>query len=304
MSTVTAAGRETTPQGHTRRRRREWSVARNLGVLAIVLWCAFNVGMLVWVVLSSFRGGGAIFSTPFALPDSLSPGNYLNAWSSSGLGTGFVNSVVLVSVSATVTVVLAALAAYALSRTAVPSASPMTSFFALGLGIPMQVVILPVWVVMNKISSAMYAAFGWWDERISLFLLYVAISLPFAVFLLTAFFRTLPAELEEAAALDGASSWQTFRRVMLPLARPGLSTALMLTGLSLWNETLLALVFLSDNAKYTLPQSLLGLYGTMQYTSNWGGLFAGIVIVVVPTLIAYLVLGRRLVEGMTLGAGK
>lgn len=277
-----------------------WTVLK----VFVVVWCVFNIGLLVWVGLNSFRGGSVIFSRPLELPSSFSFVNYVSAWAGSNLGVGFLNSVLLVVVCTSITVLLAAMAAYVLARTRVPSAGPITSFFAIGLGIPVQVVIVPLWVAMNAISSLAYDVFGWWDERISLGLLYVATSLPFAVFLLTGFFRSLPQELEEAAALDGASAWTTFVQIMGPLARPGVVTAAMLTGMGLWNETLLALVFVTENTKYTLPQALLGLYGTMQYTSDWGGLFAGIIIVVIPTIALYALLGKRLVEGMTLGAGK
>ena len=270
----------------------------------IVVWCVFNIALLLWVGLNSFRGGSRIFSRPLELPTAFNFDNYVSAWSVSNLGRGFINSILLVVLCTAITVVLASMAAYVLARTRVPTAGPITSFFAIGLGIPVQVVIVPLWVAMNNISSFMYATIGWWDERLSLGILYVATSLPFAVFLLTGFFRSLPTELEEAAALDGASALTTFIRIMAPLARPGIVTASMLTAMGLWNETLLALVFITDNQSYTLPQALLGLYGTMQYTSDWGGLFAGIVIVVIPTLLIYIFLGRRLIEGMTLGAGK
>ena len=276
----------------------------NVFKVIIVAWCVFNIGMLVWVVINSFRGGSRIFSHPLELPRAIDFINYVSAWTVSNLGTGFINSILLVAICTVITVGIAGMAAYVLARTRVPTAGPITAFFAIGLGIPVQVVIVPLWVAMNAISSFMYDMFGWWDERLSLGMLYVATSLPFAVFLLTGFFRSLPTELEEAAAIDGASAWTTFTRIMGPLARPGLVTAAMLTGMGLWNETLLALVFVTDNTKYTLPQALLGLYGTMQYTSDWGGLFAGIVIVVVPTILLYAFLGKRLIEGMTLGAGK
>lgn len=275
-----------------------------LGVAFVIGWAVFNLALLVWVVLGSFRAGSSVFTKPFALPQSWSFVNYVNAWVTSELGIGFFNSVLLVSLASGVAVGLAALAAYPLSRTATRSASPVTTLFAMGLGIPLQIIIVPLFVFMNHISNAAYQTLGWWDSRISLFILYVATSLPFAVFLLTGFFRSLPVELEEAAALDGAGPLRIFGQIIWPLARPGITTALLLTGLGLWNETLLALVFITDDQQGTLPRALLGLYSTMQYTSNWGGLFAGIVIVVVPTIVLYLVLGRRIVEGMTLGAGK
>ncbi|MGO1385166.1 MAG: carbohydrate ABC transporter permease [Arachnia sp.] len=289
---------------HTSAGSRRVSVVWTLLKIGILAWCVFNIGLLVWVVINSFRGGSRIFSHPLELPRAIDFVNYVSAWSVSSLGRGFINSSLLVVVCTAITVIIAAMAAYVLARTRVPTAGPITSFFAIGLGIPVQVVLVPLFVLMNSISSFMYSTVGWWDERLSLGLLYVATSLPFAVFLLTGFFRSLPTDLEEAAALDGASAWTTFTRIMGPLARPGIITAAMLTAMGLWNETLLALVFITDNTKYTLPQSLLGLYGTMQYTSDWGGLFAGIVIVVIPTVLLYVFLGKRLIEGMTLGAGK
>lgn len=272
--------------------------------IVIALWCVFNVALLAWVALNSFRGGSAIFSRPLELPDSFDFDNYVSAWTTSNLARGFVNSLLLVVVCTAITVMLAAMAAYVLARSNVRTAGPIISFFAVGLGIPVQVVLVPLWAWMNSLSGFMYATVGWWDERISLGLLYVATSLPFAVFLLTGFFRTLPSDLEEAAAIDGATAWTTFFRIMAPLARPGILSAGMLTAMGLWNETLLALVFITDNSKYTLPQALLALQGTMQYTSNWGGLFAGIVIIVIPTILLYAVLGKQLIKGMTLGAGK
>jgi N-acetylglucosamine transport system permease protein len=274
------------------------------GLVFIGAWVVFNIALLVWVVLNSFRGGSAIFSRPFELPTTFDFVNYVNAWSRSNLGIGFFNSVVLVITASLVTVVLAAMAANALARTRVRSAGPLTTLFAVGLGIPVQVIVIPMWVFMHQLSSFAYDVLGWWDDRISLFLLYVATSLPFAVFLLTGYFRSLPTEVEEAASIDGAGPWRSFFSVVWPMARSGIVTALMLTGLGLWNETLLALVFITDDDKNTLPQALLGLYGTMQYTADWGGLFAGILIVVLPTLVVYAFLGRRFVEGMTLGAGK
>ncbi|MGW8557692.1 carbohydrate ABC transporter permease [Streptomyces tubercidicus] len=287
-----------------RRTRRSGGPFRLLGRPVVWFWAAFNVALLVWIILQSFRNGGDIFTKPFQLPKSLSVDNYRTALGVGQLGSSFLNTVVVAG-SATVAVIgLAAPAAYALSRSKSRSASPLTTMFAVGMGIPVQAVVVPIFVLMQSISSYMYDHVGWWDDRLSLFIIYVASSLPLAVFLLTAFFRSLPSELEEAAELDGCSPFRVFWQVMLPLAKPGIVTAFILTLIGLWNETLLALVFITDSTQYTLPQALLGLYGTMQYTSNWGGLFAGVVIVVTPILLVYVFLGGRIVEGMTLGAGK
>lgn len=270
----------------------------------VLAWVGFNVFLLAWLGFASLKNSRDIFDKPFSAPTDPQWSNYTDAWSVSQLGQGFINSLVIVAIAAVVVVVLSAPAAYALTRTRLRATGPLTTFFAVGMGIPLQAVIIPIFVFMQKISTFGYDTFGWWDDRLSLFVVYVAMSLPFTVFLLTGFFRSLPEELEEAAALDGATGLRTFMRIMVPLAQPGLITALILTVVSLWNETLLALLLIVDNEQYTLPQALLGLYQTMQYTSNWGGLFAGIVIVVTPILLAYVWLGRRIIEGLTVGAGK
>ncbi|MCM3778245.1 carbohydrate ABC transporter permease [Microbacterium hydrocarbonoxydans] len=294
--------------GRARTRRRKGT--RRSGwfgrAIAPLIWIAggFNVLLFLWVLLQSFRNGAEIFTRPFALPRSFNLDNYVSALTVGQLGYGFLNTIV-VCLAATLTIlVVAALAGQALSRTRHRFASPLTSAFVVGMGIPVQAVLIPVFVMMQNISSFMYGTVGWWDDRISVYLVYVATGLPFAVFLLSGFFRSLPSEVEEAAALDGAGPVRTFFQVMLPMARPGVTTAFILTLLGVWNETLVALVFITENDKQTLPVSLLGLYGTMQYTSNWGGLFAGVILVTLPILIAYLALGRRIVEGMTLGSGK
>ncbi len=136
-------------------------------------------------------------------------------------------------------------------------------------------------------------------------LVYIGVSMPFTVFLLTAFFRSLPLEMEEAAALDGTTAFGTFWRITLPLAKGGILTAFVLQVISHWNETLLALTLLQSTEKYTLPVALISFIQQQTYSgADWGGLFAGLCIVVLPMLAIYLWLGRRLTEGLTLGMGK
>jgi N-acetylglucosamine transport system permease protein len=290
-----------------RRRRRRGPRPPAFVVVARVLlvgWVAFNLFLLVWIVATSLKSSREVFGDPLAVPTDPQWDNYAEAWNVAGFSVAFLNSVLVVAIASVVVVTLAAPAAYMLARARTRTASPLTSFFAVGTGIPLQAIVIPIFVLMQSISSFFNSTLGWWDDRISLTIIYVATSLPFAIFLLTGFFRSLPYELEEAAALDGASVGRVFVKVMLPLAQPGLITALVLTVVSLWNETLLALILVVDTEQQTLPQALLGLYGTMQYTSNWGGLFAGLAIVVLPVVLVYWWLGRHIIEGLTVGAGK
>jgi ABC-type glycerol-3-phosphate transport system permease component len=254
--------------------------------------------LLIWVAVASLKDSTEIFSQTkaFSLPSAPQWANYASAWIDSSIGRAFVNTVGVVVASSLIIVVISAPAAYALSRFHTRAASPLTSLFAIGMGIPLQATVIPIFV--------MFQAVGLVNSLVGLSIVYIAVQTPFTVFLLTGFFRSLPFELEEAAAIDGASVLRSFREIMLPLAKPGLVTALTLNIVFLWNETALVLYLVQDDSKFTLGRSLLNLATVATYTSNWGAMFAGCVIIVVPVLLAYILLGRRIVEGMTLGAAK
>ena len=160
-----------------------------------------------------------------------------------------------------------------MSRFGVRAATPFTALFVAGIGIPSQVVVLPVYSLLNLLGLV--------DTLFGLWILYVATSLPFAVFFLTSFFASLSSELEQAAALDGAGPIRTYWSIMLPLARSGIVTLVILNVIAHWNETIFALILLQTDAKETVPLALLKSLQTMQYNAaDWGGLFAGICIVV------------------------
>ncbi|GAA4957327.1 multiple sugar transport system permease protein/N-acetylglucosamine transport system permease protein [Nonomuraea thailandensis] len=270
---------------------------RHAGFAVVWLLVAFDILVLLWMLLSSLKTAKEIFAGPFSLPATWQFDNWARAWQVSEFGPAIVRTVVVVAATAAGTVAIAAPAAYALSRFRTRSASPLTSFFALGLGIPVQAIMLPLFVVLSQAGLV--------DSLTGLIIVYIATSIPFAVFFLTAFFRSLPGDLEEAAAIDGATPWRTFWQIMLPLARSGIVTLLILNVIQHWSEGLLSLIFLQDPAQQTLPLALLGFLTRVQYSgADWGGLFAALGIVILPLLVIYLWLGRRIIEGMTLGSGK
>ncbi|GAA1354074.1 carbohydrate ABC transporter permease [Streptomyces beijiangensis] len=279
------------------RTQRTGPFQRFLGAPLVWLFVAFNVAVLAWLLLSSTKTTRDLIATPWSLPHAIQWDNFARAWSAGNFGPAALNSAVLVAGTAAATIAVAAPAGYALSRLGARSAEGMTSLFAIGLGIPAQAIFLPLYAVMNSLGLV--------DSLWGLGLLYTATSMPFAVFFLTGFFRSLPAELEEAAALDGATPWYTFWRIMLPLARSGLVTLLLLNVIGHWGETFFALVFIQSQSLQTLPLAMLGFLQQMQYSgADWGGMFAGIAIVVLPIVVLYIWLGRRIIEGMTLGSGK
>ena len=270
---------------------------RAVGIVLLWLFVALNVALLAWVFLQSFRDTRSILSSPLGWPDSWSLTNFVTAWNVGGFGRAAFNSIMVTGVSSVLTVALAAPAAYHLSRHASRLNSAVTMYFIVGLGIPAQVIVIPLFVMLAKVNLI--------NSLIGLMLVSIGVGMPFTVFLLTGFFRSLPSELEEAAALDGASPVSTFVRVMLPVARGGLVTALVLQIIANWNETLIALTLLQSTDKYTLPLALISFVQQQTYSgADWGGLFAGLTILILPMLIVYVLLGRKLSEGLTLGVGK
>lgn len=278
------------------------SVIKILGFGVIWLFTLFNCFILYWLLVSSFKRPQEIFKEPFGLPRLLFEEgkpfrNYATALQLSGFGQAFLNTALVVLASCVLLVVIGAPAAYALSRLGGRRLSGfLTTFMVVGIGVPFQTIVIPLFVAMHEIGLA--------NSLTGLVIVYVALSLPFTVFLLTGFFASLPDELEEAAAVDGLGPARTFLTVMLPLARGGLITVVTLNAIGLWNETLLAVVLLQDDAKFTVSRALFNFYRAMQYNSDWGALMAGISIVVLPMLILYIFLARRIIEGLTLGAGK
>ncbi|GAA0715321.1 carbohydrate ABC transporter permease [Dactylosporangium roseum] len=270
---------------------------RRLGVALMWLIVLANVAGLVWMVLQAFRDTRSILASPWELPHAASVENFVQAWTVSDFATATWNSTWVTVVSSVLTVAVAAPAAYYLSRQESRLSRGLTLFFVLGLGVPAQVILIPLFVMLNSVHLV--------DSLIGLNLIYIGLSMPFTVFLLTGFFRSLPMELEEAAALDGASPTGVFWRVMLPVAKGGILTAFVLQLIGHWNETLLALTFLQSTENYTLPVALISFVQQQTYSgADWGGLFAGLCIIVIPMLAVYVWLGRRLTEGLTLGMGK
>lgn len=264
--------------------------------LFMYFWCAFSVFVFFWIILCSLKTNREFFKDAWGLPDVLQWGNYVKVFESYHLGNNLWNSVLIVSVSVFFIVVISAPAAYVLSRCKFPGSSFINKFFTLGMGVPFQLLLIPLFFLMYSMGIV--------GSRLSLILIYIALSLPFTIFLMSGFFRSLPSVLEEAAYMDGCSPMRAFITVMLPLGRPGLVTAAIFNFVSLWNEFLLALTFINDSKDYPLSVGLYALQGSLQYTGDWVALFAALVVVTIPTVVIYMFLSKQIIEGLTMGAVK
>lgn len=273
-----------------------WLAPLLLGAFA--LWVLLP---LVWVALGSLKPGEALFSDPFGMPDFSDPAfeNYGRAWTEARLGSHFLDSLLLTLATAGVVTLLGAGAAHGLARFRTWATEPLFWLFLFGLVVPAQLAALPLFFMMRDT--------GLLGTRTGLFLVYVANGLPFAVFVLTPFFRQMPRALEEAALIDGCTRAQVFWRILLPLARPGLATVAIFQAIGVWKEYFFAFLLLSTGAPdavQTLPLALGNLAIAAQYRSDYGLLFAGIILVTLPILVIYLVLQKQIVAGLQSGAVK
>jgi len=268
------------------------------GLLGYATWVVFP---MVWVAYSSLKSDRAIFSDTFALPEArrLRFDNYAHAWREAHIGQYFFHSVVVTGLSVTLVVGLGAMAAYALARFYHPLGRAAFWLFLAGLMIPAQLAIVPLFFEMRGV--------GLLNSLPGLILVYTANGLPFAIFVLAAFFRSLPRSLYEAAVTDGCTEFSAFWRVMLPLARPGIVTVAIFQFIGIWKEYFFAFMLAGGDPAgraRTLPLGLANISITAQYRSDYGMLFAGLVLVTLPILIVYLALQRHIVKGVASGALK
>ncbi len=293
------------PPARRRRSSRKDRISPGGYVGRTVVWLlvAFNLFLLVWMAVTSLRDTRDIARDPLGIPATPFWENFSTAWNTGGFGTAAINSVVATLVSSLLVVAISAPAAYVLAKSTRKISPTLTLMFVLGLGVPGQVVLVPIYIMMAKFQDVSHLQML--NSVQGLIIVLVGLGIPFTVFLLAGFFRSLPIEIEEAAAIDGSSGIRTFVQIVLPLARSGLVTAVMLAVITGWNETLFSLVLLTTSENRTLPIALLAFIDQAQFNgADWGGLFAGRVMVVTPVLALFIWLGRRIVEGMTVGISK
>jgi ABC-type glycerol-3-phosphate transport system permease component len=302
---VGASGPGATP-GHRRGRRggrrrgSDRAPFRRFHLIIYLLLGTFvfsTAGAFAWVFNVSMKTNAEFIGTrPWTVAEDWRWQNYADAWSSANVGSFFGNSVI-VSVSATVLgVVVSAFAAYPLARIPFRGNGLVLSVFLLGLMVPWMVTFIPLYVTMQDL--------GLLDSRLGLALVYATYNLPFNVFVLVGFMRTLPGELEEAAAVDGAGPTRTFLRIILPLTGPGLASVSIISFLQNWNEFFYALVLIHSPERMTLPLGLFQLGQAADYGTNWVTLFAGMIITVVPVLLVFALLQNQVTKGLTAGALK
>ena len=276
---------------------RENTKSRTINILIyifLIILAVIYLLPLLWMLLVSFKTNEEIFRSPFGMPEVVQLGNYIFAWTAGRLGIATLNSAIVCVSSLLVSMLIGAMASFAIGRMRWKLSGAMMTYFLMGMMIPIHCILIPLFKTFSNL--------GLYNSLTGLILPYVTMSLPTAIFILTGFFSGMPNELFEAACIDGCSIYKTFWVIALPLAKTGLFVTGLMTFVANWNELLLAMVFISDDAKKTLPVSLSKFVGP--YNTNYVQMFAAIMIAILPTIIVYCCFSNQIVDGLTAGAVK
>lgn len=266
----------------------------------LFIWGALVTIPLIWAVIQSFKTDTEIINDPLGLPEEWLFGAFGRAWTKGHIGEFFFNTVVVLIGGVGLTMLLGSMAAYVLARYPFRGNRAVYWMFVAGLTMPIYLGILPLYLTVDKVAKALglTEVIGL-STHLGLILVYVAYSLPFTVFFLHAFFRTLPTSIAEAASVDGAGHVRLFFQVMMPMAKPGLIGIGIFNVIGQWNQFILPTVIMKDEDKRLLTQGLLELATNARYETDFARLFAGMTLAMLPILAVYLIFHRQVQSGLT-----
>lgn len=246
-----------------------------------------------WMVITGFKNNAELYNNSFGLPEVWQVKNYATAWK---VGVGrFLGNSLLVTVSSTlITMVLSAACAFGLSRFQFKGREVLFMMVLAGLLLAPQVAVVPLYRILS--------AFGIYNTYLAMIVPYVAFRIPFTVFLIRAYLLDFPKDIEEAAIIDGCSTFGIFIKITMPVSKPVLASAALLAVMNFWNEFMMAMIFTSDNNIRTIPLGLATLKGTL--STDWGALIAGLVIAAIPVVLLFVIFQKQFVRGMTAGGVK
>lgn len=285
------------PSPRERRPAKAAVIVRN-GLLRILLILqALAVAYpLLWNVMASFKTNEEVMESPWTLPKSLQWDNYVRAFTTAKIGDYMLNSVLVVVLSMIMLILMAVPTAYVLGRMRFRGQKLISNLYMAGLFIGGVYIIVPLFILMNDLHML--------DNRFWLSAVYATGTLSFSIYLLTGFMKSIPSDFEEAAMIDGCGYFSTLFRIIMPMVRPGIITMVVFSFFDFWNEYVLAMTLVTSDAKKTIPIGLSNLMQIQQFATDWGSLFAGLVIILVPTVVIYTLLQKKLTEGLMLGGVK
>lgn len=272
------------------------NISRILLRLFLILALLVVIFPLACNIMLSLKTNGEIMSDFWRLPEKLQWNNYVRAWTKANIGKYMWNSIYTLVLSVVILVLFTFPISYTLSRFKFRGSKVIQIMYMMLMFVQSQYILVPLFIQLKNFKMT--------DSLFWLSFVNSAGAFSFAILLLTGFLQSIPRDYEEAAKIDGCSQFGVLFRIILPMVSPGLVTVTVLNGLNFWNEYLLSLVLISDQSKYTLPVGLYFLNQTQKYAADWGALYAGLTIILIPTILIFAVSQEKLTQGMSVGGVK
>lgn len=277
----------------TKERKKKRYTGVTIVYVGLIIYFIVIAYPLLWMIISSFKSTDEIFTHSWSMPHTWLIENYVTAWKS-GISSYFLNSVIVTSASCFLTVLVSALGAYGLSRFEFQGKAFVLIICLGGLMLSPQVSLIPLYSIIQKL--------GIYNTHLALILPYVAYRIPLTILLIRAYFLSIPKELEEAARLDGCTSFGILFRIFIPMSTPILLTTTILTAYYTWNEFMFAIIFIDDDSLRTIPAGLMQFRDALQ--TDWGVLLAGLTISAAPIIMLFLFMQKYFIRGIANGSVK
>lgn len=283
-----------------------WTVGRTVGQIVLVI-CALTIFVpVVWVFFASFKDKSEFYGSPWTMPKGLHWQNFVDAFQDAHLGQYFGTSVFVTALAMVLCLIVALPCSYVMARFDFPGKKILKIAIQGGLFINVNYIVVPIFLMLVDADKLVYEIFpdGFFvNNPVMLAVVYAATSLPFTVFLLQDFFASIPKDFEEAALIDGASQFKIMTRIFFPMAMPAISMSMLFNFLSYWNDYIISMTLMTGDNR-TIQVGLLNLMQTQKAATNYGRLYAGMVIVMVPVLIFYAIVQKKLLQTSTMGGLK
>ena len=273
-----------------------------LGILAVLILIP-----VLWVMVASVKETTEHYGSPWALPSHIHWQNFVDAWTKANMGGYMLHSVTITAMALGILLVVALPASYCLARFKFVGNKLLNTCFMAGLFINVNYIVVPIYLMLSDADKWCKTTLGQamlLNNHFVVAVVYAATALPFTIYLLSSYFATLPHDFEEAAYIDGAGYWRTMLEIIFPMAKPSIITVILFNFLSFWNEYIIIKTLVTDKEMWTLPAGLLNLMQAQQSAAEYGPMYAGLVLVMLPVLILYVGVQKNLTKGMTVGGLK
>ena len=287
--------------------RKTITPAKVLVYICLILLVISILVPVIWVFIASVKQNSEFYGNPWALPETLYFQNFVDAWQKASMGSYMLNSVIVTALGIALLIIIALPAAYVLSRFKFCTGKLWNVLFMAGLFINVSYIVVPIFLMLNGWDKGLRDIMGspfFLNNIFILSLVYTSTALPFTIYLLSGYFRTLAKDYEEAAYIDGAGYFTTMTKIMFPMAKPSIITIVLFNFLAFWNEYIISMTLLTKPELKTLPVGLMNLMAAQKSAVEYGQMYAGLVTVMLPTLILYICVQKKLTQGMTLGGLK